>query len=64
LRNLTKEEVIRELDAIQKRGTVRPIGAPGASAAAQPSPSPTSTGSKPFEHPQFWAAFILIGDPS
>jgi hypothetical protein len=63
LRNLTKEEVISELGAIQKRGTVRPIGTPSTS-AAQASPPPASTGPRPFEHPQFWAAFILIGGPN
>jgi CHAT domain-containing protein/tetratricopeptide (TPR) repeat protein len=64
LRGLTKEEVINELEAIQERGKVRPMGPPAGSASAPPSPPPAPTNPRPFEHPQFWAAFILIGDPS
>ncbi len=64
LRNLTRDEVIRELDAIQERGKVRPLAAPGGSAAAQPSLPSAPAGVRPFEHPRFWAAFILIGDRS
>jgi CHAT domain-containing protein len=61
LRNLTKDEVIGELTALQQRGTVRPLSIPGQSAPSQPAQQPLPTGQRPFEHPQFWAAFILIG---
>jgi CHAT domain-containing protein len=27
-------------------------------------PAPPPTGAQPFEHSQFWAAFILIGNPN
>ncbi len=64
LRDLTQEEVTRELTAIQPGGPARPPAAPVESPTAQPAPRPATTGPRPFEHPQFWAPFILIGDPS
>jgi CHAT domain-containing protein len=62
LRGLSAEEVGSELGALE-RGPKRPLVTEG-DAPARPAPGPTSTGSRPFEHPYFWAAFVLIGDPS
>jgi tetratricopeptide (TPR) repeat protein len=64
LRNLTKDEVIGGTTRLQKRGTVTSLTPPGPSAPSQPAQQPLPTGQRPFEHPQFWAAFILIGGPN
>jgi CHAT domain-containing protein len=63
LQGLTADEVGPALEALD-RGPLRPLAtaagsAPGA-AAARPRPS----GPRPYQHPYYWAAFILIGDPS
>jgi len=63
LRNLTEDQVIHELTGLSQRGSVRPLATPGESAAAQRPPEHASTGPRPFEHPRFWAAFLLIGNP-
>jgi CHAT domain-containing protein len=51
LRGLTAEQVDRTL-AGMSRGTVR--------TRTQP---PVAAADRPYNHPRFWAAFILIGDP-
>ena len=61
LRNLTRDEVTHELTALSQRGTVCPLANP---VEPVPPSQPPPPGERPFEHPQFWAAFILIGDPS
>ncbi len=63
LRNLTRDEVIHELTALSQRGTVRPLASAGKSVAPQPPQQPPPTGPRPFGHPRFWAAFVLVGDP-
>jgi CHAT domain-containing protein len=45
------------------RGPLRPL-ATTADAPGLPSPRPPSSGALPYEHPYYWAAFVLIGDPS
>jgi CHAT domain-containing protein len=62
LRGLSADEVGDELEALV-RGPLRPL-ATTAGAPGQPSPRPASSGPRPFEHPYYWAAFVLIGDPS
>jgi CHAT domain-containing protein len=62
LRNLSAEEVGGALEALE-RGPLRPL-ATAAGAPGQPSPRPAASGPRPFEHPYYWAAFVLIGDPS
>ena len=49
LRNLTRAEAAR----LRPRGEVEKV--------EEIVPEPT--GSRPYEHPYYWAAFILIGDP-
>jgi tetratricopeptide (TPR) repeat protein len=64
LRSLTREEALAQAAALSE-GVVRAAG-------ARPLPRPVkplsvSSGQKadrPYAHPNYWAAFILIGDPS
>jgi CHAT domain-containing protein len=58
LRELTGAEVGPALAALP-RGPLRPLADGG---AAPPRESPA--GPRPYEHPYYWAAFILIGDPN
>jgi len=62
LRSLTVDQIDGELAALQ-RGDVRPLakvdGTPSPGAAT----SPKSSGNRPYDHPYFWAAFVLVGDP-
>jgi tetratricopeptide (TPR) repeat protein len=64
LRNLSADEAGTALAALE-RGTVRPLvdevegPAPrAATSASQPA------GVRPYAHPYYWAAFLLIGDPN
>jgi hypothetical protein len=53
LRTLSDEEAVELMAGLPRgvrRGDLRPLGDQGASA-------------RPFEHPYYWASFILIGDP-
>jgi CHAT domain-containing protein/Tfp pilus assembly protein PilF len=60
LRSLTEAEVGPALAVLDmNRGVNRPLVTAEGSKPAAPSPS----GPRPFEHPYYWAAFILIGDP-
>ncbi|MGO9922752.1 MAG: tetratricopeptide repeat protein [Isosphaeraceae bacterium] len=62
LRSLTADQIDSELAGLS-RGDVRPLAkvddttSPGARA------SPKSSGRHPYDHPFFWAAFVLVGDP-
>jgi CHAT domain-containing protein len=58
LRNLTVDEVGSELAALD-RGSVRPLADKSGAAA----PAARSAGERPYAHPYYWAAFILVGDP-
>jgi CHAT domain-containing protein len=47
------------------RGPLRPLAtAGGTPSSGTPSPPPPSSGPRPYAHPYYWAAFVLIGDPS
>ncbi len=62
LRSLTVDQIDGELAALQ-RGEVRPLAKDsGATSGTAPS-SPKLTGNRPYDHPYFWAAFVLVGDP-
>jgi CHAT domain-containing protein len=63
LRNLTQDEVGSELAALD-RGDVRPLAAASGPAPRDLPPSSKSAGVRPYAHPYYWAAFILIGDPN
>jgi CHAT domain-containing protein len=62
LRNLIMDEVDAEL-AAQVRGEVEPLARGKGAPARKQAPDPSSSSSKPYEHPHFWAAFVLVGDP-
>jgi CHAT domain-containing protein/tetratricopeptide (TPR) repeat protein len=62
LRNLTQDEAGSELAALD-RGEVRPLVKTDGPAIGKSSPSLKSAGVRPYAHPYYWAAFILIGDP-
>jgi CHAT domain-containing protein len=61
LRNLTSDESGAELSA-PDRATLRPLATPGG-APREPSPSSRVSGPRPYAHPYYWAAFVLVGDP-
>jgi hypothetical protein len=63
LRNLTADEVGGELAALD-RGGVRPLVKESGGAAPGGRPAPGPGGTRPYAHPYYWAAFILIGDPN
>jgi CHAT domain-containing protein/tetratricopeptide (TPR) repeat protein len=58
LRNLSAAEAGNELAALD-RGRVRPLTKPSGAAPEAAKPS----GVRPYEHPYYWAAFVLAGDP-
>jgi CHAT domain-containing protein len=58
LRGLTVVEG-GQLAADLDRGAVRPLAAPSG-----PGPlAPAASGSRPYAHPYYWAAFVLAGNP-
>jgi CHAT domain-containing protein len=65
LRGLSSDEVGGALEALE-RGPLRPLATAGGPANGQAGASapPRGSGPRPFEHPYYWAAFVLIGDPS
>jgi hypothetical protein len=62
LRELTADEAGTELAALD-RGTVRPLAKADGPAPRAAASSPQPSGVRPYAHPYYWAAFILIGDP-
>ncbi len=62
LRSLTVDQIDGELAALQ-RGEVRPLAKDSGAASGTAPSSPKLTGNRPYDHPYFWAAFVLVGDP-
>ena len=65
LRNLSSDEAL-QLTADMTKGVVRGKGQKALPVVAVPKPDdPVGAKTfKPFDHPKYWAAFILIGDPN
>jgi len=62
LRSLTVDQIERER-AVLERGDVRPLAQVNNTAPGKASSSPNPSGIRPYDHPYFWAAFVLVGDP-
>jgi CHAT domain-containing protein len=58
LRSLKEEQVGPALEELQ-RGGPRPL----VSKNSSPRSHPEENGRRPYSHPTYWAAFILVGDP-
>jgi CHAT domain-containing protein len=58
LRSLKEEQVGPALEALN-RGGPRPL----VTASAPPRSRREEKGNRPYSHPNYWAAFILVGDP-
>ncbi len=61
LRSLTVDQINGKL-ADRERGVVRPLAKLNGT-NPDLSSSLRSSGSRPYDHPYFWAAFVLVGDP-
>ncbi len=62
LRNLTADEVGSELTALD-RGEPRKLAKGSGGVAQGASPSAKAGEVRPYAHPYYWAAFVLVGDP-
>ncbi|MFI5455263.1 MAG: tetratricopeptide repeat protein [Isosphaerales bacterium] len=62
LRRLTVDQIDGELAALQ-RGGVRPLAKVNDTTSPGAPGSPKSSGTRPYDHPYYWAAFVLVGDP-
>jgi CHAT domain-containing protein len=62
LRNVTAGEALKRLGTLTK-GIVRGERPAREEMQAVPQPKNASTDYRPYAHPRYWAAFILIGDP-
>jgi CHAT domain-containing protein/tetratricopeptide (TPR) repeat protein len=58
LRNLSRKEA-GDAVASLARGTVKPLPGTGKT----PAPRPLPPGERPYAHPYYWSAFVLMGDP-
>jgi len=64
LRNLSSDDATQRLATISK-GVSRGGGAKAIEIAIPKSAdAKLEAAKKPFDHPKYWAAFILIGDPN
>jgi hypothetical protein len=62
LRTLMVDQVDGELAALE-RGEVRPLAREKGAPARKEAPAQKASSIKPYDHPYFWAAFVLVGDP-
>jgi len=62
LRTVTASEALERLGALTK-GVVRGERPAREEMPAVPKPKDAGTDYRPYAHPRYWAAFILIGDP-
>jgi CHAT domain-containing protein len=58
LRGLSRKEAGAAVASLS-RGKVGPLPGP----VKPPAPRPLPAGERPYAHPYYWAAFVLIGDP-
>jgi CHAT domain-containing protein len=63
LRNLPSDEALK-ITAEMTKGVTRGKGQKALPIQALPKSANTTEKSKPYFHPKYWAAFILIGDPN
>jgi CHAT domain-containing protein len=62
LRTLTINQVDGELAALE-RGEVRPLAREKGAPARKEAPATKSGTIRQYDHPYYWAAFVLVGDP-
>jgi len=62
LRTVTASEALERLGALTK-GVVRGERPARREMQAVPKPKGAAKDYRPYAHPRYWAAFILIGDP-
>jgi len=62
LRSLTVDQINGELAAFS-RGDVRPLAKADGATSPGAATLPKSSGIRPYDHPYYWAAFVLVGDP-
>jgi CHAT domain-containing protein len=62
LRNLAADQVEGELAALE-RGDERPLARDKGATARKPASPSKASSTHPYEHPHYWAAFVLVGDP-
>jgi CHAT domain-containing protein len=62
LRNLTAEQIEGELADLE-RGEMRPLAREKGAPARKEAPAQKASSIKPYYHPYYWAAFVLVGDP-
>jgi tetratricopeptide (TPR) repeat protein len=62
LRDLTSDQIDGELAALE-RGEVRPLAREKGAPARKEAPAQKANSVKPYDHPYYWAAFVLVGDP-
>jgi CHAT domain-containing protein/tetratricopeptide (TPR) repeat protein len=62
LRSLTANQIDSEVASLE-RGEVRPLTKDGDAHAGIAKPASKSGGVRPYDHPYFWDAFVLVGAP-
>ncbi len=62
LRSLAVDEIDSELAALE-RGDVRLLARGKGAVSRKEAPPSKSKSLRPYDHPYYWAAFVLVGDP-